>query len=278
MLQDLSDIVVDILDHREQRKSLGSAISIRDSLGDFRVRLPGFVGGRSGNETEEGLLFVLIDELRGLAEENIGRKALGFDLLPILPVGRIEVVVPKVILQLTDATSPVNEGLLKPTETRGIRIRHAEMPLAKNSGGVAGFPQKIRKGFLVFVKNGDSAHRVVNSQSKGVAARQKEPPAGRTIGRGVEVGEVDAFFREGINVGRLDQFMAMATELVVALVVSQDQEDIGGRRQRNGTKQRDQGETNFAERFRLRGRATIKLHGWIIMIQGTMTNSFSRGI
>jgi hypothetical protein len=43
----------------------------------------------------------------------------------------------------------------------------------------------------------------------------------------VEIGEADAFVVEAIEIGRLEDGVAVAREVAVALVVAQDEEDVG---------------------------------------------------
>ena len=58
---------------------------------------------------------------------------------------------------------------------------------------------------------------------------QDDGPAGRTERRRMEIGELHALIGEPVDMGRLDIGMTVATHLVVALVVRENEHHVGAR-------------------------------------------------
>ena len=71
-------------------------------------------------------------------------------------------------------------------------------------------------------------HPCCHSDASGIAARE-ESGSGRTADRcrSVVVREAEAFLGKLINAGGLNFGRTVATEIVVALVVDEDEDDVG---------------------------------------------------
>lgn len=119
------------------------------------------------------------------------------------------------------------------------------MPFPKDAGGIACFAEKIGDGFFFPVENGNSADGVVNAEAQSVSPGEEKSPAGRAIRRGMEVGEVYALFRKGIDVRCFDQGMTMATQFVIALVIGQNEENVWGSGKRSREKEGEEKEESF---------------------------------
>ena len=103
------------------------------------------------------------------------------------------------------------------------------MPLAKDGGGVAALFDELRKGHFVAA---DSDFRAwsecaVNAESIWVAASEQAATGGRADRlRNVEVAEDAALRGESIKIGSDEPFRAEDTNVSVALVVGQNDDDI----------------------------------------------------
>ena len=60
-----------------------------------------------------------------------------------------------------------------------------------------------------------------------MVSRHQGCPRRRAEGTDVEVGETNRFGIETIDIRRLQDWIAVATEVTVALIVSHDEDDIG---------------------------------------------------
>ena len=63
--------------------------------------------------------------------------------------------------------------------------------------------------------------------AKRIEPGQELPAGGRAHGRGVEVGEAEALLVQAVDVGGLEDWVAVAGEVAIALVVGEDDQDVG---------------------------------------------------
>ena len=107
------------------------------------------VGGDVRKERRVAILLLFNPAKRG-CEKQVGAEALGFDERPIVPDDWIEILVARSIgatafVRLPDAARAVDEGFVKPARVRLVRLLVTKMPLAKNTAGVAGLLEHLRK-------------------------------------------------------------------------------------------------------------------------------------
>ena len=109
----------------------------------------------------------------------------------------------------------------------------AEMPLADAGGGVTVGGEVVGDGVFVGIESVGGfweKNVAMHADALGIAAGEEGGAGGGADGAGdVEGGELFAFFGELIEVGGLDGFGAEAAEVIVALVVGEDDDDVGGR-------------------------------------------------
>ena len=164
-------------------------------------------------------------------------------------IGRIEtldLVVPHEDARHAIAGRRKEEGVIEAQFERAgldhrivIEVAAAEpqMPFAHLPRRIAGFFQERGDGRLRGVdgKRGLAAEDMIAlGVAEGVLAGDERIAGWRADrGRGVGVGEADAFAGELIDVRRLDLGRAIAAEIAVADVVGQDEDDVG--RSRRGT-------------------------------------------
>ena|GEM_PF-2316337 len=120
------------------------------------------------------------------------------------------------------------------------------MPLSDQSGLIARVPQHFRQGVLMVVDQ----HRIgrtnigrLRPSSPAVASSQQTVAGGATDGmRGMGVGELPAFNRQPINVGRPYLCCTAGAQVTVAEVVGQDENyirPVSGKRIQVGRERRD---------------------------------------
>jgi hypothetical protein len=112
---------------------------------------------------------------------------------------------------------------------RGLLEASGHVPFADVAGLVSPLAQQLRKGDLV----GAQMHRVVASDPgedagarRGSAGHETGTGGGADRGGGVAVGEADAFGREAIEAGRLDDGMSVAGKVGVAEVVAHENQQV----------------------------------------------------
>lgn len=104
------------------------------------------------------------------------------------------------------------------------------VPFSGEAGGVAGFFKELGNGDLggAHVDAAVAGDEVVNAGAVGAATgHEADAGGGADGGGGVEIGEANAVFGHGIQVGCFDVRVAVALEVSVAEVVGEDDDDVG---------------------------------------------------
>ena len=243
---DAADFVVDVFD--DIRVGVGG-ISVADVIGHIK----GNVRHGVGEVEEEGLVLVRLDKVHGLLgvatgdgalingefddffvlhegsfplgegglgigpkDVHSGRSALGFSfvvgVVHVVGVGNTEIGIEAVLLR---------EGF-------GVM---AEVPFSEAGGGVALSFEVIGDGVLGGIEpagGGGEEDVLVHFDPLRVAAGEEGGSGRGADGRGDhEAGELASFLGEAIDVGRLDFGGAEAAEIAVALVVGEDNDEVG---------------------------------------------------
>ena len=202
----------------------------------------------------------MLDELHGLVEEDVTRESLGGFQHPVVKIGRVEMSVAKVILELPNTPAPVSEGFLKSAILGAKRIRVAKVPLPKNRGAIPLRAQQISESPLASVEDRDSADRVVNPGPHGVATgEEKSATRGAERGR-MEIEKIDALLFEGIDPWCSHMGMSVTTQLIEGLIVGQDEKHIGALGiQRGSGQQGEQSKRQTSKKRHLRTLPSIAL-------------------
>ncbi len=128
---------------------------------------------------------------------------------------------------LADAAGAVDEHLVETAAAGLAGVLVAQVPLAEDAGGVAGAFEGLGQG------EGLQAHPLAFVDGVGDAGAELVPAghdgaAGRRAGRAdVEVLETEGLVVEAVQIRRADHGIAVTAEVTVALVVGEDQDDVG---------------------------------------------------
>ena len=224
---ELADVVVDIGNHAEEGGEV--AFQFRIEVEVFLRGVEGAVGSIGGDVGEEGLFgFVLgFDEFECFVEEDIGAEAFGLHGLAVFEVGVIEVGVVPEVGRLADAAAAVDVGFLEAAVLRLVGEAVAEVPLAEDAGGVAGLAEVVGDGGFVGAEKGAAHDGVPGAGAIGEAAGHEGGPCWGAGGGDVVVGEAKGLGVELVEVGSLDDGVSVAGEIAVALVIGDDEDDVG---------------------------------------------------
>ena len=190
----------------------------------------GRIGGDIG---KEGRVTILpgLDPTQGGGEEKVSAKTLGLhkgtvvanDRIKILVTGRISTAA---LVGLADPTGPVDERLIKSTRVRLVRLLIAQVPLAKNTTGIAGLLEDLREdrclerhAFALKDGVGHSVlHRVPtghNCATRGSTGRAHQKPR-----------EPRAGVIKLIEIWRANPRMPVPPNRAIALIIGDDQNNI----------------------------------------------------
>ena len=132
------------------------------------------------------------------------------------------------IIGLANPAGAVDKRLVEPALVRLIRLLVAEVPLAENTAGVAGLLEYL------WQRNGLQRHAFALEDSVGyavfhrVATGHQRAASRRASGAHEKPRESCARVVQLIEVGRLDPWVPMPTDRPVALVVCDNEDDVGG--------------------------------------------------
>ena len=105
--------------------------------------------------------------------------------------------------------------------------QRAEVPFPEVTGGVALLLKHASEG--EFLGGEVTAVGVVNAHAIVVTAGEHGGPGGGTDGvAGIKVGEGDSAGGEGVEIGSLDDLIAVEAGIAVAEVIRHDEDDVGG--------------------------------------------------
>ena len=235
-----TDVFVDVVDHAEEMSDgLGVGAGADFALVEGGVLGAGGVGrvrgvGRdTGEERTIGFLG-RFDPARGLGKKDIGAEAGGFRERAVVADDGIEVGVAGDIaagagIGLADAAAAVDEDLVEAAGAGLIGGFVAEMPFPKNAGGVTGGFQDLSEGGGVESEALAFEDGVGDAVFEFVTAGEERGASGRASGADVEIGEAHALSAESVEVGRLEDGISVSGKIAVALIVGDDEENVGAR-------------------------------------------------
>ena len=134
-------------------------------------------------------------------------------------------------------------------EAIGCRQRFlvmAEMPFAVTGGGVALPFQVIGDGVLLSIQplgRGGEQHVLMHAHALGITTRQQRRARGRTHRRGHhEARKLPPFLGDAIDVRSLDRLRAKAAQIAVALIIGEDDHEVGLGGLKNSCGQQERGQ------------------------------------
>ena len=162
----------------------------------------------------------------GFLEDDVGAEAFGRNDFPVVEVGAIEVRVIPEVGGLADATSAMAVDFFKAAVFGTVGKVVAEVPFPEHAGGVI-FGEMLAEGDFVFANHGAAHDGVPDSGAVGPVAGEKGSTGGGAGGGDVVVGEDGGLGVELVEVRGFDDGIAVAGEVAVALVIGDDDDDVG---------------------------------------------------
>ncbi len=173
----------------------------------------------------------LLDDLDRPVGEVVDTEAVAADQPPVVLQRRAEVVAP------VTRTEPVELGEAPAVGVVG-RL-HPVVPLAEGRGDVAGPGKHVADGPFVQVQPLATGRRAVDAAAGMIAAGQELGPRRRTDRADIEAAEAGTVTGQRVDVRGAEVAVAVEAEVTPALVVGQDDQDVGtSRRGKNGRQQR----------------------------------------
>ena len=146
------------------------------------------------------------------------------DRIKILVTGRISTAAP---VRLSNPSGTMDKGLIKPARVRLVGLLIAQVPLAKNATGVAGLLEDLRQNRGLerhaFAFEDGVRHAILHR----VPTRHQRTARRRARGAHQEPREARAGVVQLVEVRRANPRMPMPADRPVALVVGNDENDVG---------------------------------------------------
>ena len=225
-VHELGQVVVDIGDH---------AVELGD--GNLRVSFIGrgvllraevwAVRGVGRDVSEERLVSVGLNEFHALIEPDIGTEPFEPLMLSARDVGVVKVVVAPIVGRLTNATSLMIDTELEAPVFWSIRVAVAQMPLTEHAGRVAILAEYIGHGDFTAAQHAASLNRVPDPDAIRIATGHRARNESGAGGVDMEVVEQRSLTAQLVDVGSLDSRVARKGHIAIALVVGDDDYDIG---------------------------------------------------
>ena len=182
-----------------------------------------------GDVTEERLVGVFFDKALPLAEEYVRAVALVRSGDAVFEIGVVKVVVAPGIARVADAAAGVVDGFGKAALVRPVGRAVSEVPLAEVPGAVASAGECVREGPLVGAQQRAATDGVPDASAVAVVAGEQAGAGGGAGGADVIVGEAHGVLVEAVEARRADRAVAVTAQVAVALVVGEDEDDVGAR-------------------------------------------------
>ena len=132
--------------------------------------------------------------------------------------------------RLTDAASFDHQRLLEALVDRPQGRTVAKMPFAEDASPVPGRSQHLGQRHLIRVHHCPAQIRVDHARAVVVPASEQAGTRRRADGRNIEILDPDTFTCESIDIRRLDLGVTVNAQVAIALVVGDDQENVGAAR------------------------------------------------
>lgn len=184
-------------------------------VGDLHWRVRRVVG----EVGEEGLLFVGRNELHCLVGKIVDDEPFTLNLFAVVFEGRTEIVAPMSRAESIE--------LIKASSIGMVRILHSVVPFAEGSCGVALRLEGFGNRGFVKIETLSAGRRTVDPAANMVASGQELGSRGGAHGTNEEALKLRAVSRERIDMGCFEVGIAVKTQVAPALVVCEDDDDIG---------------------------------------------------
>ena len=218
-------VFIDVGDHAEEGGDVRGLVLVEVDV--FLRAMERAVGRVEGDVGEEGFLGggFCFDEFIRLVEEDVGAEAFCGDDLAIVEVGAIEVRVIPEVGSLAYAAAAVTVDFFKAAVFWPVGVVVTEVPFSEHGGGVVFF-EMLADGDLVFADHGAALDGVPDAGAICPVAGEEGGAGGGAGGGDVVVGEDGGLGVEFVDVWGLDDGVAVAGEVAVALVIGDDEDDV----------------------------------------------------
>ena len=128
---------------------------------------------------------------------------------------------------LTHTTATMPDHVLKATILRAVRDIVPQMPLAHHAGRIPVFGKQVPQSLLGYVHHGPTCAGSVGAGDSRIISGHQSGSRRRAKGADVKIGETDGFVVQTIEVWCFQDWVAVATQISVALIIGHHQDDVG---------------------------------------------------
>ena len=175
--------------------------------------------GRIGGEiTKEWLVTTLVNEIHRFIKEQIFAEPLFLFTHSVANHDRIKMLT---------RSLRVRRAPVETTTSRFVTGAATKMPFADKPRVVTSGLQQIRQRCRILVQVFARDQRMSDPAAKFMHPRQQRRSRRRTGWADIKVIKPHAFIIKSISVRRLQQRMTVSTKITVALIIGQDEQDVG---------------------------------------------------
>ena len=222
-----AEIVIDIGDHAVKIGAVAPCDTclIRGRPGRCHpIRAVRRIGG---DVQKEGSISVRLNKTKALSEPHV--RAVAFECLEgaVALVGIVEVIVSPVIRGLPHTTAAMPDHVLKPTILGTVRRIVTQMPLAHHASDIPVVSEQIRHSFLVRMHHRTSGAGAIGACTRRVMPGHQGRTRGRTERAHMEIGQAYGLAMQTIEIGCLEDWIAVTAQVAIPLIIGHHQDDIG---------------------------------------------------
>ena len=229
-VEQASDVPIDVLAHGQGGAGMGHVLLLRVAVphAEFRAvelleepvgHLHRAVRGVVRQVAEERPGAVGLDERQRVVRQVVDDKALAAHQFPVVLQFRAEVVAPVARAEAVVLVESAGVGMVRPLE--------AVVPLAEGGGGVAGGLERFGNRGFVQVEAFAARRGAVDAAADVVPAGQEFGPRGRTDRADEEAVQACPAAGQRVETRRGKVRVAVDAQVAPALVVGDDEEDVG---------------------------------------------------
>ena len=234
MIHQLAEVLIDVFDHAVAGGSALVEALVGKALDVLLRSIHGAVRRVKADVGKERLLGIelLFGPDEGGVEEEVRAEAFGLNYGVIVQQDVIKVLgclvgLKVTPLELAKAPRGVDQHLVKATFLGQVGLLIPEVPFAENAGLVARLLEDLRHGDHFLGEAFTVAHGMGDTHFERVASTHQGRAGWRAGGADVKITETARFGVEGVNVWGFQEGVAHAGEIPHALVIGEDENDVG---------------------------------------------------
>ena len=168
---------------------------------------------------EKRTRFVRLDERKSVFGEIVGDIALAADELSVVLEWRSEILAPMTGSEAIVFVEAARVGMIRPLA--------AVVPFAERASGVARGLEALSDGAFTGVQSLLSGGHTAHATARMITAREKLGARRRAHGADIKAFEQRALAGQRINVGRPQVRVSVEAQVAPALVVGEDDDEVG---------------------------------------------------